>query len=194
MKIDVEPSLLNVTMAALRGEAVAYGKGHALPPRFRATVTRAEGDPENVPDHLEASFEVREGRVRCVGLDLTLERDFDHPVTSANLRLPVTVMTKTITAIAAVEVDMSSQPGTVAVSVATDLSALSEPRGNYHLDDQHLRKVAKVYRAAIRAKRSDPRNAIVAEFAVSRPTAGRWTQMARERGFLPPTEPRKAKA
>lgn len=52
--------------------------------------------------------------------------------------------------------------------------------------DETLREVARVYRNAKRA----PTNAVYEHFPISRSTAGRHVQMARERGFLKPAPAR----
>lgn len=51
--------------------------------------------------------------------------------------------------------------------------------------DEDLRAVADVYLAAT-ARGEPPVLAVEKEIGKSRPTAGRWVMMARERGFLPP--------
>lgn len=56
---------------------------------------------------------------------------------------------------------------------------------------QLLEAVAKVYRANIDNK---PTNAVEASFAVSYRTAGRYVQLARGAGLLPPTTPGKKEA
>lgn len=61
-----------------------------------------------------------------------------------------------------------------------------KPRRGKRLQDDELRQVACVYRAAL--ERGKPPTASVQdEFRVAYPTAGRWVMEARRRGFLPPT-------
>lgn len=57
----------------------------------------------------------------------------------------------------------------------------SAPASNAITDD-HLREVARIYRAAGRA----PTNAVAAELYLNRSTAAKHVQAARERGFLGP--------
>jgi len=54
--------------------------------------------------------------------------------------------------------------------------------------DDELRKVRDVYRAA-HAARKPPTAEVARELNVSRSTAGRYVQRAREKGFLGPTRP-----
>jgi hypothetical protein len=56
--------------------------------------------------------------------------------------------------------------------------------------DESLRAVALVYRMA-RLVRDDPTQAVSAALGLPRPTASRWVQTARSRGFLGAAEPRK---
>jgi hypothetical protein len=71
--------------------------------------------------------------------------------------------------------------------------AAAGPRGRYigAVTDEQLRDVAETYRAAY-AERRAPTAAVARRFHVSRSTAGRYVQRARERGFLGPTQPRVA--
>jgi len=57
--------------------------------------------------------------------------------------------------------------------------------------DESLRVVAQVYRMAI-AARDDPTAAVASGLQLPRPTAARWVKTARQRGFLGPTEERRA--
>jgi hypothetical protein len=57
--------------------------------------------------------------------------------------------------------------------------------------DDDWRRVAELYRRAV-ASGSPPSLAVAAEFGVSRPTARKWVQGARERGFLRPAVGRRA--
>jgi hypothetical protein len=57
--------------------------------------------------------------------------------------------------------------------------------------DESLRAVARVYRVAF-AAREDPTAAVASGLQLPRPTASRWVKTARQRGFLGPTEERRA--
>jgi len=60
------------------------------------------------------------------------------------------------------------------------------------LDDPFIKRVAEVYNAAVEADRGSPIHALQDEYYVSDATAERWVQAARKRGFLPPSNRRKA--
>jgi hypothetical protein len=57
--------------------------------------------------------------------------------------------------------------------------------------DESLRVVAQVYRLAL-AVREDPTAAVASGLKLPRPTAARWVKTARQRGYLGPTEERRA--
>lgn len=57
--------------------------------------------------------------------------------------------------------------------------------------DESLQVVARVYRLAL-AIREDPTAAVASGLQLPRPTAARWVKTARARGFLGPTEERRA--
>lgn len=57
--------------------------------------------------------------------------------------------------------------------------------------DEELRNVARAYRAAL-VEGKPPTATVAEELHVSRSTAGRYVQRAREKGFLGPTRPRLA--
>jgi hypothetical protein len=57
--------------------------------------------------------------------------------------------------------------------------------------DESLRVVARVYRLAL-AVRNDPTAAVASGLKLPRPTAARWVKEARRRGFLGPSEERRA--
>jgi hypothetical protein len=61
------------------------------------------------------------------------------------------------------------------------------------LRDAELQEAADIYRAAFEHG-DHPTEAVRKHFWLSRSSAGRWVAEARRRGFLPPTEPRRAKA
>lgn len=52
------------------------------------------------------------------------------------------------------------------------------------VDPDHLRRVAAVYRRAMKAKRTDPTKAVAEELDLGRRTAARHVKTARDRGFL----------
>jgi Family of unknown function (DUF6214) len=65
------------------------------------------------------------------------------------------------------------------------------PRKGSPVTDERLREVATRYRAAV--ERGDPPTQTIGdEMHASRPTAARWVQKARERGFLGPAVPGRA--
>jgi hypothetical protein len=69
-----------------------------------------------------------------------------------------------------------------------------QPHRGKKLSDAHLRKVADVYREALKAKPPlPPTKAVLKHFHTARPNAGRWVALARKRGFLEEAEaPRRA--
>jgi hypothetical protein len=69
----------------------------------------------------------------------------------------------------------------------------AKPRRGARLPDPFLRQVADVYRDALGAKRP-PTKEVMLQLHTSRSNAGRWVAEARGRGFLPKTQPRKARA
>jgi len=73
-------------------------------------------------------------------------------------------------------------PGSAPVAIRAEMRR----HGWQPLDDEHLRKVASVYRAAER----HPTKAVAERFGVPRPTAGRWVMAARARGLLEPATQR----
>jgi hypothetical protein len=78
----------------------------------------------------------------------------------------------------------------------------TRPSKGRRLSDEHLREVAQVYADALKARSRAPRKAVVDHWrqahgeVVADQTVATWIQKARdpERGFLPPTNQRKAKA
>ena len=65
------------------------------------------------------------------------------------------------------------------------------PRDRGPVTDELLQRVAETYRAALAG--GAPTRAVAEQLNYSRASAGRLVMEARRRGFLPPTEPRKAR-
>jgi hypothetical protein len=66
------------------------------------------------------------------------------------------------------------------------------PRQRGRVTDELLQEVARVYREELAGGR--PTAEVAEQLNYSRPSAGRLVMEARRRGFLPPTEPRRARA
>lgn len=81
----------------------------------------------------------------------------------------------------------------LAAAIQDSLLTAYDARQGVPVTDDVLRKVAEVYRAA-HAAGKPPTQAVAREFVVSRSTAGRYVQRARQRGFLGPTRERVAGA
>jgi hypothetical protein len=75
--------------------------------------------------------------------------------------------------------------------VHPEFPLLERPEGR-NLPDEFYATVADRYRDAF-ARGLNPRSAIAEAASVSTDVAGRWVREARKRGFLPPTEPGKAR-
>jgi hypothetical protein len=62
-------------------------------------------------------------------------------------------------------------------------------RRKHHLDDEHYKTVAAIYRAALvdPKRRKTPTKAVQEHFTVAKPTAARWVMECRRRGLLDPT-------
>jgi hypothetical protein len=79
----------------------------------------------------------------------------------------------------------------VAAEIQARLIESYDARSGAPLSDDVLRRVADIYRAA-HAAGDPPTRTVMLAFNVSRSTAGRYVQRARERGFLGPTRQRVA--
>jgi len=64
-----------------------------------------------------------------------------------------------------------------------DVALAARQRPPRQMTDKFLRDVARVYTKA----KSKPVIAVMQRFGSSRPTAGQWVMVARERGFLAPS-------
>lgn len=151
-----------------------------------------------IPYEIEMEVRVEDGAPRCHELRVS-RREGGPPITGEGLRrLPLGRILERAAPLAA-RVRTGRKRGPVVRTVRThddirDFYAewrLSKHRRPRSVDDELLRRVAEVYRAAQR--RGDPPTATVAQVLHgSRSSAGRWVMLARERGFLGPALDRKA--
>jgi hypothetical protein len=76
---------------------------------------------------------------------------------------------------------------------ALPISASGHPVGRPPVhDDAHYREVAQIYARAWRNGDRHPTLTVATEKAVSRTTAAKWVSAARQRGYLGPTQARRA--
>jgi hypothetical protein len=155
----------------------------AVPVRFVA-------DSETVSLRVEIDSD---GHPRCRAVQVRGER-----LTSDDLRLPLARLLRQAVAGAAVPVTPGAtgevDPGAVLAGLLRRggrerdfytqfVNDTDRPRRGAPVTDEHLQRVAAVYRAAL--DRGDPPTQTVADaMHASRPTAARWVAKARERGML----------
>jgi hypothetical protein len=149
---------------------------------------RAEIDREGLP-LVALDIDARwEGPPRCLGVTV-LRRDAEDELVGT-LRLPLEKLMRDAIAGGCRRV---GQPVADARSV---IEALGLPRRRTarRLSDDNLERAALIYTEALARGRRDPVACVVEELYLSRSTAGRWIMEARRKGYLPPTEPRRARA
>lgn len=174
------------------GGLVPWQRDLVLPARFGAVI-----DDDRLPFRVEIEVRVHNRRPTCSKLTL-LQREGGDPVTSRELR-GVQLTRYLAVAAAQCALRMERLPdGSVAVEPMlgevvlvnrTDVEAARQ--GRRPLTDEHLRNVARLYRAAVDGGKST-REAINAEMPAATSTIGRWVQEARARGFLGEATPRRA--
>jgi hypothetical protein len=155
-------------------EFVPFGPTLVLPASYTFT---AEGYPIGV----SAVVEVDEEGPHLASVTMT-QLPGGPPVTTDTVRaVPLAKLLRTSAACAVWEPRQLQGAGELRQKV--DAS-----RRRWRMTDDHLRRVADVYRDNPRdaAGRRAPVNAVMEQFGTTRPTAGRWVMKARKRGFLPP--------
>lgn len=174
---------------------VPWRKGFALPDRFSAVV-----DDDELAYKVEMDVAVtREGIPQCTSVCF-VQRDGCDPVSPRGLR-SARLGLYLDHAAAAVSLHMEEREGSVSYHPRAHGETITEerpvrPRATGRLTDEHLSEVASVYRQALRdagSGRPRPRQAIKQHFGWGSPaTVARWIAEARTRGFLGPTEQRRA--
>lgn len=151
----------------------------ALHSRFRATFASDPGLPYTVELELTYSGE----RVSCERMACA-RREGGPPVTSEGM-LAIRVAELVYRAARLDLHDASSmvQPAAV-VTVRTDFEVPPRPVGRAGPSEEHLRTVAIEYGVAY-ACAGHPRRAVMDAFGLSRTSANRWINQAREVGYLP---------
>ena len=171
---------------------IPIGEGFAVPRRFWA-------DSDSVSVCVEVHDD--QGQAHCVAIEVRGDR-----LTSADLRLPLARLVRRAVAGAAVAVNPGAGGTIDQLAVLNGLlrrgkreldvyqryvDGADRPRRGRPVSDDHLRRVAKVYRDAV--QRGDPPTQTVADtMHASRATAARWVTRARERGMLGAAAPGKA--
>lgn len=186
-----------------QAECVPFADGFALPQPL------IDGDPE-LPGLL-IHIGVREGRPCCVGLTST---EAGPPLTTTLLRSdavpPIGRVVREMVEVETVRVVETVDGEMIGVS-ALSTPELSPPLDDRNVDiraaldeaershrrwrltDEHLLEVASIYRDAL-SQGLPTAATIAAHFKTTEQNARRWVQRARERDFLPETDPRKARA
>lgn len=164
-------------------------KGEALhvPQRFSASF-----DFDSIPYVVKMEIAVQGGIGRCRSLtcEPKKRRDAASEITSEELRrIPVARLLRWGLWLAALEQDPDLRGSENVTDLASSIeSALVEGRSYFSMNDDHLRVVAEIYRAAATATPDAmspaPVKALAEHFEISRSTATRWVRLARERGFL----------
>jgi hypothetical protein len=171
---------------------VPWKRDLLLPARFGADI-----DDDELPYVVELEVRVVDGRPTCSRLTL-LQRDGGAPVTSRELRgvqlsrylalaAGAHAMRFTTEGMAAGSVAVEPMWGEEVVVRRTDVEKPSP--GRRPLTDDHLKKVAQIYREAQRDGRPTSA-AISAELSGATATVSRWVGEARARGFLEKAVPR----
>lgn len=145
-------------------------------------------------DSLSVRIEVDDaGQAHCDAVEIRGQQ-----LTSADLRLPLARLIRQAVAGAAVALTIGSAGPVDAGAVVFGLARRGErerdfyrryvndtdrPRRGRTVTDEHLQRVADVYRAAV--EHGDPPTRTIADtMHASRATAGRWVTQARKRGLL----------
>jgi hypothetical protein len=163
--------------------------------------------PETFSYHGDGPFKwallvhVRDGKPECVAI--TCEADPDGAISAEALRrLPLGRLVEDASLMAARPTDQVPRQASYWKSIEEARAAQTEaakqyrlakrsPRRHVPVTDERLAEVAHVYRANVAKGR--PTAAVGEQLHYSRASAGRLVMEARRRGFLPPTEPRKAR-
>jgi len=187
-----------------RSEYTPFGQGYALPSSLKTELA------EEAPG-LEFEIGVRDGRPRCVAIRST---EAGPPITTTLLkssRLPAIgrvvrecVAETAVRLVRIVDGDVIGLHGLSTpdlratweervVDIDASLDDLERGERRWRITDEHLEEVAAVYRDAL-AHGFSTAKAIAERWSTTEENARRWVVRARQRGFLPPTEPRKARA
>jgi hypothetical protein len=171
-----------------RGGTVRLGDT-VVPRRVVLTLDGENGEPD-----LVATFEVRDGRPECVGLEIN-SKDTGRGIRTADLQLfnidalATTVFARFGEPVGAPAVDFP-QTNEVALSAHRDVyEARKARRGS--VTRAELERVAQVYREHVD---STPTKAVADLLGYEMRTAARRVERARADGLLPPTTPGKRKA
>ena len=157
-----------------------------VPRRFAATALR-----DGVVVGLTIEVD-KHGIPRCGELELR-QPEGGEPITSELLRkIPVARFMRE--ALEAVAMELESSPAGISTASLRrqdapppKLEHVRGPRRGSPLTEDHLRRVAEVYQAAV--EQGDPATQTVAnEMHAARSTAARWVAKARERGILGPAK------
>lgn len=146
-------------------------------------------DPIGKSPSVRAEFEMRRGRPVCLSLSVNAVEG-GRSVTTADLATLPGLDRKALDAFKAlateVHADEAWQEGRNLERTSEVLHPDTREVGKSlrSESDEELRRIAEVYRANVT---SAPLEAVEAEFGISRRTASRRVQSARERGFLPET-------
>jgi hypothetical protein len=145
---------------------------------------------------------VREGKPECVAI--TCEANEDEAISAEALRrLPLGRLVEEAAILATCPVDapaprkprywknIEEARAGQAAAAKQYRRAKRSPRQHTDVTDELLEDVARVYRANLAKGR--PTAAVADELHYSRSRAGSLVMQARRRGFLPPTEQRKAR-
>lgn len=137
-----------------------------------------------------------DGRLVCTGLRAGGHPDAPQEVTVRGLRqIP---LPRILDALAAEDVGeearswLAENLGLQLAHTAVPTYERPETRRGSRLPDDHLKRVAEFYRQGLLTSRRRPAKYVAKAMQVSEPTARRYVQRARDRGFLGPTTQGKA--
>jgi hypothetical protein len=173
---------------------IPLGGRFFIPSRFYATFMVADVVP---PQAAGIEVDATDGAPRIVALTIRDERGVTGALLRA-ARLPDLLRAAIEAASYKVEFGADGKPRFFRAYGSGDPSTPREDRvaefqdaysrarrQGVPVDEEHLRRVAEVYRAAV-ARGEAPTKAVSRELFASRSTAGRWVMQARKRGFLRP--------
>jgi len=181
--------LTNALAVGFEGLVPHGSEGLHLPPRYAFEV-----DDDVCPFLVEIHVAVVEGQPRCAELRCR-PRPGGPPVSSEGLRrLPLGRYLRESASLYAVRAQFDEQGEIVFLQDTgtgdeEPLARAAKQRPRRQMTDDLLRDVARVYTEA----ESKPTQAVMRRFGLSRPTAGRWVMVARERDFLPAAPDRRAR-
>jgi len=174
------------------GLPVEWRRDKGLPRSWRATL-----EADHLPYVVELDLVASEEHGPSCRAVRMAARDDGEPISARRLRdVPVAECIQVAVGMAAIPIKrhadkieflMGGQPEYAGrFPEAFELAREIRPQ-KASTSDEHLREVARVYMAAS----EKPTRAVEQEFGpISHSTAARWVGQARQRGFLPPAEPR----